>query len=249
MIRLDRLLSSRGYCSRSETQKLIRTGKICIDGKPARRADERVLPRDVTYEGEPLDPGEGLVVMLNKPCGYTCSRDDEGPLVYSLLPPRYLRRNPALVCVGRLDKETSGLLLITDDGKLVHRLTSPRKSVPKIYQVELARPLRGDEAETFASGSMLLEGEDKPLKPAKLVTIDSHRARVVLYEGRYHQVRRMFAAVGNHVEILDRVQIGELILGDLDLGEHRILTEPEVALAEKGDPTPPSPRDTPSPTS
>lgn len=126
--------------------------------------------------------------------------------------------------IGRLDKETSGLLLLTDDGALLHRVISPKHHVPKRYLATLERPLKGDEAASFASGTLLLEAEDKPVLPAKLEVLDDHRAYLTLTEGRYHQVRRMFAAVGNHVNALHRDRIGALDLPtDLEPGQYRVM--------------------------
>ena len=130
--------------------------------------------------------------------------------------------------VGRLDLDTSGLLLLTDVGKINHRITSPRTHVPKTYIATLANDLRGDEAAVFADGSLQLSGDDTPLAPATLELIEARRARVTITEGRYHQVRRMFAAVGNHVESLHRSAIGTLELGDLSAGEWRELRQDEL---------------------
>ena len=162
--------------------------------------------------------------MLHKPVGYTCSTKDTGRLIYDLLPPRFRLRNPVLSSVGRLDRDTSGLLLMTDDGALLHRITSPKAHLPKVYEAVLASDLRGDEAAIFASGELMLESENQPLAPATLTMLEPRRARIATIEGRYHQVRRMFAAVGNHVESLHRVSIGGLTLGDLAPGAWRLLT-------------------------
>ena len=157
--------------------------------------------------------------------------EEAGPLVYGLLPERWRHRDPAISTVGRLDKDTSGLLLMTDDGNLLHRIISPRAHIPKRYQVTLDRPLRGDEASIFAAGTLLLEGEDKPLLPARMEAHSSTSASLTLTEGRYHQVRRMFAAVGNHVTALHRDRIGELTLPqDLEAGQYRLLGEADLAL-------------------
>jgi 16S rRNA pseudouridine516 synthase len=163
--------------------------------------------------------------MLHKPTGYTCSTADPGAIVFDLLPPRFSRRNPPLNPVGRLDKDTSGLLLLTDDGPWLHRVSHPKSGPGKTYHVWLDRPLQGGEAELFASGELMLRGETKPLLPAELELLGAQQARLVLHEGRYHQVRRMFAALGNHVLALQRVAIGGLTLPqDLPTGQWRILT-------------------------
>lgn len=228
MIRLDKLLSNRGYCSRRDVRELIRVGLILVDGERPRGADVRVEPGSVTFDGEPLDPGEGLVLLLHKPKGYSCSRKELGQVVFELLPERYSRRSPVLSTVGRLDKDTTGLLLLTDDGALLHRLTSPKHKVPKVYLVQLAEDLRGDEAELFASGTLMLEDEDTPLQPAQLRTLSPRSAELTIHEGRYHQVKRMFEATGNQVLELHRARFGNLDLGDLPEGEFRILEPTEV---------------------
>jgi 16S rRNA pseudouridine516 synthase len=171
-----------------------------------------------------------MVLMLHKPLGVTCSHKETGPLVYDLLPTRWRRRDPAISTIGRLDKETSGLLLLTDDGDVLHRVISPRSHVPKRYHVTLDRPMRGDEAAIFASGELLLEAEDKPLLPATLEVLSEREGRLTLGEGRYHQVRRMFAAVGNHVTALHRDRIGALDLpADLAAGRFQILDSASLA--------------------
>jgi 16S rRNA pseudouridine516 synthase len=189
-----------------------------------------VVPHEnIRVDDEPLDPPPGLVLMLNKPPGVTCSRKDPGRVVYDLLPPRFNVRTPALSSVGRLDRDTTGLLLFTDDGALLHRIISPKAQVAKVYEATLAQDLRGDEGALFASGSLMLESEKEPLAPAQLQVLGPRHARLTVTEGRYHQVRRMFAAAGNHVETLQRVAVGALTLGELPLGEWRALDADEVA--------------------
>lgn len=229
MLRLERLLANRGYCARSDVPAFLQAHDVRAAGVRLSRAADRVNPDAVTVDGEPLDPPK-LVLLLNKPAGYTCSHRDAGPLVYDLLPHRYRRRDPPLSTVGRLDKDTSGVLLVTDDGPLLHRLTSPRHHVPRVYVAELARPLTGDEADVFASGTLKLDGDDTPLRPATLEPLGPSTARVTLTEGRYHQVRRMFAAVGNHVVTLHRVTFGPLSAGDLPAGAWRPLRTDELHL-------------------
>jgi 16S rRNA pseudouridine516 synthase len=185
----------------------------------------------MTIDGEALDPVAGMVILLNKPLGMTCSHKEDGPLVYDILPERWKRRDPAISTIGRLDKQTSGLLLMTDDGDLLHRVISPRRHVKKTYRARLARPLGGREADLFASGQLMLEGEDKPLAPAELEVISDTEALLAVTEGRYHQVRRMFAATGNHVEDLHRERLGGLSLPDgMAPGQWKLLSAEEIAL-------------------
>lgn len=228
-MRLVKLIANLGYGSRKEIQKAIRNGWVTDrDGNPL-KADSKTPHEDILFDDEPLDPAEGMVLLMNKPLGYTCSTKDQGRLVYDLLPDRFRMRKPALSTIGRLDKETSGALLFTDDGTFLHKVISPKSEVPKVYEAELDRPLKGNEAALFASGEMMLENEQKPLKPAELDVIDDTRVRLTLHEGRYHQVRRMFAATGNHVNALTRIRIGGLGLEGLAEGEWKLLSEEEKA--------------------
>ncbi len=233
MIRLDRLLSNRGYCSRRDVRNLIREGRVAVAGKPPRSADQDVDPALVTFDSEPLDPAEGIVIMLHKPAGYSCSHKELGNLVYDLLPSRFSQRKPALSTVGRLDKDTTGLLLLTDDGELLHNLTSPKKHVPKRYYVELAKPMAGNEKEIFASGDLVLPEEDSPLLPAELEIINPTTAYLVLHEGRYHQIKRMFEALGNSVLSLHRQRFGALELLDLAEGAWKFLSAEEITMASR----------------
>jgi len=236
-LRLDRLLANLGYGARKQVQQMVRDGLVVLDGKPVEDADQRIaltpdLSGRLTVDGEPLDPPPPLTFMLNKPLGVTCSRKEAGPLVFGLFPPRWQVREPALSTVGRLDKETSGLLLLTDDGQLLHKIISPKNHVPKRYHVTLKWPMHGGEAVSFASGTLMLEGEDKPLLPATLETLSPTTAYVTVTEGRYHQVRRMFAAVRNRVIGLHRDRVGQLLLpDDLAPGAWRILTPDDLAAA------------------
>jgi len=241
--RLDRLLANMGYGSRREVQALVKQGLVVLDGVAVGDADLKLavdagLADRMTVRGARLDPPPGFAVMMHKPLGVTCSHKDAGPLVYSLLPARWRERDPAISTVGRLDKETSGLLLLTDDGDLLHRIISPKKGVAKRYRATLARPLNGDETERFAAGTLMLEGDAKPVAPAILEPISATEAYLSVTEGRYHLVRRMFAAVGNHVEALHRDRIGGLSLpDDLAPGRVQIMSETDVAsvFASVGD--------------
>jgi 16S rRNA pseudouridine516 synthase len=222
-MKLIKLIANLGYGSRKDVAAMFRAGMVTVANGEVLYADDRVAHEDIRIDGEALDPPAGLLLMLHKPVGYTCSTKDPGRIVYDLLPPRFRVRSPLLSTVGRLDRDTSGMLLMTDDGALLHRIVSPKTHLPKVYEATLANDLRGDEAGIFASGTLLLEAETTPLAPAQLEVIDPRTARLTLTEGRYHQVRRMFAAVGNHVLALHRSRIGGLALEDLPAGQWRIL--------------------------
>lgn len=228
-MKLVKHIANLGYGSRKDVQWLFREGRITNAAGEVLYADDPLDHDDVRIDGEPLDPPPGLLLMLHKPVDFTCSTKDRGRVVYDLLPPRYRLRSPALSTVGRLDRDTSGLLLLTDDGQLLHRIIAPKSKLPKVYLVTLAEDLRGDEAAVFASGTLMLEGEQTPLLPAELEVLGPRSARLTLHEGRYHQVRRMFAAVGNHVAALHRERVGGLALDDLPVGEWRMLGEGDRA--------------------
>lgn len=216
--RLDQTLSNLGYCSRREVRYLIRDKRVRIAGELATNASQKVDPACVTVDQQALDHPNGILIMLNKPCGYVCSHDSsEGPRIYDLLPTIWQTRNPQVVSVGRLDKDTSGLLLVTDQSALVQQLTSPKHHVDKVYRVTVDKPLQSSMVDQFASGVQLIS-EPQPCLPAKLEIVDELTALVTLNEGRYHQVRRMFAACGNHVVALHREQFGPYRLGELSPG-------------------------------
>ena len=236
-MKLVKLLANLGYGSRRDVAAMFREGRITdADDGEVLYADDQVEHARIRVDGEPLDPPAGLVLMLNKPTGYTCSTKDPGRVVYDLLPPRFRLRSPILSTVGRLDRDTSGLLLMTDDGLLLHRIVSPKAKLEKVYEVALASDLRGHEAGIFASGALMLESENEPLAPAAMEVVTPRHARLTLVEGRYHQVRRMFAAVGNHVEALHRSRIGGLTLDGLEPGQWRVLDAADIARLFAGTP-------------
>ncbi|EJL35554.1 pseudouridine synthase family protein [Caulobacter sp. AP07] len=240
MARLDRLLANLGYGSRRDVQALVSGGKVTLDGVAIKDAGQKIavtadLPLRMKIRGVAVDPPAPLVLIMHKPLGVVCSHREDGERIYDLLPKRWQIRDPALSSVGRLDKDTSGLLLITDDGDFLHRVISPKRHVPKVYRATLDRPLTGAEGAAFASGTLMLEGEDKPLLAAELDVLGEREARLTITEGRYHQVRRMFAAVGNHVVALHRERIGGIALpDDLAPGEHRILTADQAEAVFDG---------------
>lgn len=233
-MKLVKLIGNLGYGSRKEVSAMFREGRITDPDGEVLYADDKVEHAAIRIDGAPLDPPAGLVLMLHKPTGYTCSTKDPGRIVYDLLPPRFRLRSPLLSTVGRLDRDTSGLLLLTDDGGLLHRIVSPKANLAKVYEAQLAEDLRGDEAAIFASGELELESEQTPLAPAILETIAPRQARLILTEGRYHQVRRMFAAVGNHVQALHRSRIGGLSLQDLPAGQWRTLDAADLETLFRG---------------
>ena len=229
-MKLVKLIANLGYGSRKEAQRMIRSGAVTDD--TGRVLDEGELPPHgrIRVRGEPLDPPFPLIIILNKPDGFTCGSEDPDDTIYDLLPPRFACRNPGLNPVGRLDKDTTGMLLLTDDGKLLHRIIHPKSGCLKVYHATLDRPLDGHESALFASGTLVLHNETKPLLPAALEILGEKAALITLHEGRYHQVRRMFAAAGNHVLALKRISIGGLPLpANLPEGEWRILTADELA--------------------
>ena len=232
-MKLRKYIANLGYGSRRDVEHLFKAGRVTRADGSLLAADDDAAHDDVRVDGQPLDPPPGSVIMMHKPVGYVCSTTDTNPTIYELLPARFALRDPIMAPVGRLDLDSSGLLLITDDGALNHRITSPRTHLPKVYEAHLAQNLRGDEAEIFSSGTLMLKGEDKPLLPAHFHFVGPRLAEVTIFEGRYHQVRRMFAAVGNHVESLKRCAIGELEMGSLPGGRWRVLTASEVGLLGK----------------
>jgi 16S rRNA pseudouridine516 synthase len=234
--RVDKLLSSMGYGSRNDMARMAKAGGITLDAAELLDVTKRIpvtpdLQTRMEIDGAALDPIAGMVILLNKPLGMTCSHKEDGALVYDLLPERWKRRNPAISTIGRLDKQTSGLLLLTDDGDLLHRVISPKRHIKKSYRARLARALDGTEGKLFASGHLMLDGEDKPLAPAELEVVSETEALLTVTEGRYHQVRRMFAATGNHVETLHREHLGGLSLPDgMAPGQWRLLSAEDIAL-------------------
>lgn len=218
--RVDAHLSSLGYCTRSEAKKYLKIHSLRVDGERILDVTKKAYHSEITVDGEVLD-AERLVILMNKPHDVVCSHSDSGVLIYSLLPLRFQRRNPKISTIGRLDMDTTGAILLSDDGALNHKLTSPKSEVTKVYEVTLAQDLRGDEAEIFASGELLLNGEKKPLLPAKMEIITPTSVRVEICEGRYHQVKRMFGSVGNRVVALHRVSFGDFSVEGLKPSEFR----------------------------
>ena len=220
--RIDAHLSSLGYCTRSEAKKFLRIFELTVNDKRVFDTSIKAYHNDIKVNNEVLDP-ETITILLNKPSGFICSHNDAGSLIYALIPSRWNRRNPKISTIGRLDVDTTGAIILTDDGALNHKLSSPKSDVSKIYEATLAVPLNGDEKEIFASGELMLNGEKKPLLPAVLEVISETHVRLEICEGKYHQVKRMFAAVGNRVLSLHRVSFGGFMVDDLKEGEYKFI--------------------------
>ena len=220
--RIDAHLSSLGYCTRSEAKKFLRIFELTVNDKRVFDTSIKAYHNDIKVNNEVLDP-EIITILLNKPSGFICSHNDAGSLIYALIPSRWNRRNPKISTIGRLDVDTTGAIILTDDGALNHKLSSPKSDVSKIYEATLAVPLNGDEKEIFASGELMLNGEKKPLLPSVLEVISETHVRLEICEGKYHQVKRMFAAVGNRVLSLHRVSFGGFMVDDLKEGEYKFI--------------------------
>ena len=243
-MRLSELLYSQGFGTRRLCAGLIENGLVTVRGEvlsePATEIDVSTWPVAYTVQGQSWEYQQRAYVMLNKPAGYECShRPGAWPSVYTLLPaPLRQRPTPGKVqgvqAVGRLDQDTTGLLLLSDDGAFIHRMNSPRHHVPKVYEVTTKHPL--DERQiTRLKAGVVLDDDPKPVAAADAQALGEHHLQLTLTEGKYHQVKRMVAAVGNRVEALHRSRIGGLALpADLAPGEWRWLGEDELASLKTG---------------
>lgn len=221
MRRVDQILSSLGYCSRKEAQVWCNEGRLRIGDELVEDSALKVEPSKLLLDDQPLEFPDGLTVLFHKPVGLVCTHDSrEGQRIYDVLPQRWQLRLQKVTSVGRLDKETSGLLIITDDGPLVQRMTSPKSRVEKVYEATIDGTVTDEVIASFAKGVELREfGETVTTEPAQLRVLPNGAAEVTVHEGRYHQVRRMFAAHGLHVTALHRTRFGQWSLGDLKEGQ------------------------------
>lgn len=227
-MRLDKFLCESTDLTRSLAKIALARGEITVNGEVVKRATHVVADSDrVQWQGDTLELIGLRYIMLNKPAGYECTnRNSQYPMVMDLID---VDKRDRLHTVGRLDVDTTGLLLITDDGQWTHRVISPRRRCDKVYVATLAEPVSEDAIALFANG-MMLEGEDRPTLPAKLELPEPCAARLTIQEGKYHQVKRMFGALGNRVLTLHRERIGDVALDPgLAVGESRYLTAEEVA--------------------
>ena len=230
MDRLDKIICSQTTLTRTEAGRLIKIGRVTVDGKVCKQASTKWDPaaHEIVVEGKTLGYAQNIYWMLNKPAGILCvSRDPKQPTVVDLLPEEARRKG--LFPAGRLDKDTHGLVLITDDGAFAHEMLSPRHHVPKTYQAILDKPLSDEAADAFRAGPTLEDGTE--CLPAEVTILEGGETplvEVVIFEGKFHQIKRMFAAVGCHVTWLKRIKMGGLALDEhLAEGESRPLTEDE----------------------
>ncbi len=233
-MRLDKFIVSCGMATRSEVKKLVKQGRVTVDGITAVKSDEKIDENTsvVCLDGEQLNYREFIYLMLNKPSGYvSATYDAKLPTVIDLVPEEYLHFEP--FPVGRLDIDTEGLLILTNDGKLAHELTSPKKHVYKTYYAELDADMEDADIEIFKNGIKL--DEDFTTLPAELViTEDRKKVYISICEGKFHQVKRMCQKVGKNVVYLERVKMGGLELGgSLERGTVRELTNNEIQLIYK----------------
>ncbi|OOF52082.1 16S rRNA pseudouridine(516) synthase [Rodentibacter genomosp. 1] len=232
-MRLDKFIAENTGLTRSQASKAIRQSAVKINGEIEKNSARKISPEDGIYFEETrltwLEGGQYL--MLNKPQGCVCSNDDgDYPTIYQFFDYPLAGK---LHSAGRLDVDTTGLVLLTDDGQWSHRITSPKHHCEKTYLVTLADPVEPHYERTFEEG-ILLRGEKTPTKPAKLEILDDYNVNLTISEGRYHQVKRMFAALGNKVVELHRWKIGEVVLDEtLEEGEYRPLTQAEIASLGK----------------
>lgn len=226
-MRLDKFLSQYTNYSRSQVQQLVKAHRVTINGEPVKKADHKLGSDDhVMLDNQRIEAFSSRYIMLHKPLGYVCANSDsEHPVVLDLLD---ITRKQDLQIAGRLDIDTTGLVLLTDDGQWNHRITAPKQECTKIYLVCTADPINETAIQLFAQG-VQLHGEKNLTLPAQLEILDSHTARLQIHEGKYHQVKRMFAAMGNRVVQLHRERIGSIQLDPmLAPGEYRALTAAEI---------------------
>lgn len=227
-MRLDKFIAEQTGLTRSQAAKALKSGVVSVNEEIEKSGARKVSTEDaIRYEGELLEWLEGgQYFMLYKPQGYVCSHDDgEYPTVFQFFDYPLMNK---LHTAGRLDVDTTGLVLLTDDGQWSHRITSPKHHCEKTYLVTLADPVEAFYAQQLAEG-ILLRGEKEPCLPAKMEILDDYNVNLTISEGRYHQVKRMFAALGNKVEALHRWRIGDIVLDEsLEEGEYRTLSDEEI---------------------
>ena len=226
MERLDKIISEAGLCSRRDCERLAKRGRITVDGLIVKNASEKVADTaKIEIDGEPVVRHREVVCIMYKPAGFvTSTEDDRNRTVMELLPGEMLRQK--VVPAGRLDKDTEGLLVFTNNGELLHKLISPKYEVQKVYYVEHEGDVSQETIDRARNGVELKDGTI--CKSAEITRIEEGQSTICIREGMYHQVKRMYAALGLHVNYLRRIQIGDLELGNLKPSEVRELTAKEI---------------------
>jgi 16S rRNA pseudouridine516 synthase len=229
-LNIERIISNQGFGTRKQCRLMIINEEITVNGVICDDPDATFTLENLHYtvKGEPWDYREKSYLMLHKPSNYECShKTQHHPTIYSLLPHPLVLRD--VQCIGRLDEDTTGLILISDDGQFIHKMSSPKHKVPKVYEATCKHPVSDEQIANILKGVQLID-EDAPIAALACTRISENVIQMTLAEGKYHQVKRMVAAISNRVEALKRIQIGELKLpDDLAVGEWRWLTKDDMA--------------------
>ncbi len=223
LIRLDRFISNQTGLSRNEAKEMLKSLRVCVNGKVEKNYDYKINTDFdmVTLDGKSINYSQHIYILINKPSGVLTATEDKNQYTVLDLIPKNLKRKK-LAPVGRLDKDTTGLLILTDDGDFAHRVISPKSNIEKEYIAELDGDITEDMVRKFSSGVILADGTE--CMPAKLRKIESNVASITIKEGKYHQIKRMFGTVGLGVNSLKRIRIGDLYLPDsLGFGEFTVL--------------------------
>ncbi|WP_284085794.1 pseudouridine synthase [Acinetobacter pittii] len=229
---LEKILQSQGFGSRKYCQQLIKNGSVSIDGEVVSDLEKQFSPENLEFSlfGETYQYREKVYLALKKPKGFECSHQPHHhQSVFSLLPENMIQRG--VQAIGRLDQDTTGLLLLTDDGKYLQALTHPRKHVPKVYHVKTIDPVTPEQIEMLSRG-VSLHQEKGVFAATNVAILETHQLTMTIHQGVYHQVKRMIAAVGNKVQALHRHQVGQLVLPELEDGEWVYLSEQQKQLAQ-----------------
>lgn len=232
--RLDKIVANLGYNSRKGAGIMIKQGLITIDNQVIKNPAHKIDPRqhECKIDGQEIDPLPPLTLAFNKPTGVICDRDGFYPNIFEYLPHRWQIRHPGFSCAGRLDKDSRGLVILSEDGQLVHKIISPNVQIPKIYKVTLDKELKDSHFQKIRQGGMVLERKSKVLRPAKIEALDECVYEVTLFEGQHRQIRRMMKNLQRQVLDLQRMQIGNLNLASLDLkeGEFRRIEKQDIDI-------------------
>lgn len=231
---LEKILLSQGFGTRRYCSDLVYADLVKVNGILAEDADQRILTENLilNVEGKDWEFHEKAYIAFNKPLNYECShKTTHHPSLYSLLPKPFVERG--LQCVGRLDYDTTGLILISDDGQFIHKMTSPKKNIGKVYEITTPDPITQKQIDHLLNG-VILEDDPKPCFATACKQLSENLLAMTIVEGRYHQVKRMMAAVGNHVAKLHRTEIGQYVMPiDLEKGEWRWLYPKDLLLLSK----------------